>query len=180
MNSRGGDVGPIGRTARAAALSRSSPSWAARDELVLTCSDGHPPYAGTGGVRPQRRSAKKKHASTFGPRGVPPRHRESALRDDVFRLGRMAKKSSSTRSRAVQPALPTTPPRGFMRLQEPSTVSHPVSRSTASLAHAPHLVSALARALTGILWHLTVHGTLSYDTLTRDFQLCFRHLTLRL
>ena len=178
MNSRGGDVGPIGRTARAAALSRSSPSWAARDELVLTCSDGHPPYAGTGGYAPSVRSAKEEHASTFGPRGVPPRVK--GRRDDVFRLGSMAKKSSSMRSRAVQPALPTTPPRGFMRLQEPSTVSHPVSRSTASLAHAPHLVSALARALTGILWHLTVHGTLSYDTLTRDFQLCFRHLTLRL
>ena len=146
MNSRGGDVGPIGRTARAAALSRSSPSWAARDELVLTCSDGHPPYAVLVAYAPSVRSAKKKHASTLGPRGVLVKGR----RDDVVRLGRMAKTSSSTRSRAVQPALPTTPPRGFMRLQEPSTVSHPVSRSTASLAHAPHLVSALARALTGL------------------------------
>lgn len=177
MNSRGGDVGPIGRTARAA-LSRSSLAiLGRRDELVLTCSDGHPPPC-TGGYAPSVRSAKEKHDSTFGPRGVPPRVK--GRRDDVFRLGSMAKKSSSMRSRAVQPALPTTPPRGFMRLQEPSTVSRHVSRSTASLAHAPHLVSALARALTGILWHLTVHGTWSYDTSTRDFQLYFRHLTLRL
>ena len=67
---------------------------------MLTCSDGHPPYAVLVAYAPSVRSAKKKHASTLGPRGVLVKGR----RDDVFRLGRMAKE-------VVQHAEPSSPAR---------------------------------------------------------------------